>query len=580
MSNMKKNLLIIFCLLAFQAIFVIKTNAQSSDFGVYARGVVVINELMVNPSGELGLPDAEYIELYNTTDYDIDISGWSVSVGNKTGIIGDFVLQSDAFCVLCSKTSFDNDLFTGSVIPLSSWPVLTNSEGHVVLRDGFDIVIDVVDYKLSDFENSFKRNGGWSLERIDVANLSGDCQNWTFSTDKSGGTPMTINSVAATYSDIVEPSIQSVLCSDDGAQLLFSFTEPVDPLSISNTITLNRIKMSVISVSVDDETLSRAVVCLKEPLDHRKIYRLDAFSAKDLAGNDLLFDNVRIAIAEDIDINALIINELMVNSSSSNGDYVEVYNRGNEAFDLKQLYYGRIVDGILRECNRVVDYSRLIFPEDCIVICKDSLAIVEKYEPEFPFLVVSNSKFPNLPQDGVFALCLADGTIVDCVAYSQKMHSDLIADPHDVALERIMTAGNSSDQSNWTSAAGLYGFATPTMRNSQNRDGVIGTQNEIEMTTRIFTPNGDGIDDEMIVSFKLGDCEWNATMTIFSSAGLPVCRPYNNRPMPASGQLLWNGTNEDGQLQAPGTYIVLISLYQNAGKTRQWKRSCVITTER
>jgi hypothetical protein len=40
--------------------------------------------------------------------------------------------------------------------------------------------------------------------------------------------------------------------------------------------------------------------------------------------------------------------------------------------------------------------------------------------------------------------------------------------------------------------------------------------------------------------------------------------------------VIWDGTAEDGSLVKSGIYIIFISLYDDTGKTKQWKKVCAV----
>ena len=68
---MNVNLALVFSVLLFAGILA-PAYAASTDH-------VVINEVDINPPGDDSATISEWVELYNPTDSDIDMSGWSVA---------------------------------------------------------------------------------------------------------------------------------------------------------------------------------------------------------------------------------------------------------------------------------------------------------------------------------------------------------------------------------------------------------------------------------------------------------------------------------------------------------------------
>ena len=157
------------------------------------------------------------------------------------------------------------------------------------------------------------------------------------------------------------------------------------------------------------------------------------------------------------------------------------------------------------------------------------------------------------------------------------MHNPLKRSDHtNVSLERISLTVPTEDESNWTSAAASYHFATPTAPNSQRRDSVATNKAEITIARTVFTPDGDGRDDNLVISTTFTDGLWFATLRIFNAAGDEVACPYNNEALPSTGEILWDGHDSEGSALRPGAYILHISAWQTGGKVKEFKRTCVI----
>ena len=83
----------ILVLMAFGLIAGLSTSAYAQTISDH----VVINEVDTNPFGDDSMTIAEWVELYNPTNSDVDLSGWeiaSTTVLKKTFTIPDGVVLS------------------------------------------------------------------------------------------------------------------------------------------------------------------------------------------------------------------------------------------------------------------------------------------------------------------------------------------------------------------------------------------------------------------------------------------------------------------------------------------------------
>ena len=156
---MNLNLPLLFSILFFVGILA-PVYAQTSE-------TVVINEVDINPPGNVFASISEWIELYNPTDSDIDIGGWeiaSTTVLKKTMTIpSGTVIESGQFLTY----SYQNVWFT-------------DANESVELRDENEIIIDKTPV-FSDLQNDFT-----SWQRIYDGYDFDSSNDWKFATSTAG----------------------------------------------------------------------------------------------------------------------------------------------------------------------------------------------------------------------------------------------------------------------------------------------------------------------------------------------------------------------------------------------------------
>ena len=158
------------------------SELPSSPSDTVKFGDVVVNEVMASPKGAKGLPETDYVELYNTTDHTISLKGWSFIYDGTVIRLPEVPLAANRFAVLYRK---------GKSLPLdkkalglgfSNFPLNMSDEGRqLTLKDSSGTVIHSYTYP--------KAKAGRSIER-------GEGDKWYLSTDPRGGTPGEENSVA------------------------------------------------------------------------------------------------------------------------------------------------------------------------------------------------------------------------------------------------------------------------------------------------------------------------------------------------------------------------------------------------
>lgn len=169
----------------------------------YNKNSIVINEIMFDPSTD----NSEFIEFFNTTDSTIDSGGWTISnEQNKTYFISKFTrnFKPGSYFVFASDSSFLNnyqlDDSSLNIAGVSSFG-MTNNSGLIILKDATGNTIDSIRYFESWHNPNFTITKNVSLEKINPYLNGNDGDNWSSSTNTSGASPGTENSIFTTAAE-------------------------------------------------------------------------------------------------------------------------------------------------------------------------------------------------------------------------------------------------------------------------------------------------------------------------------------------------------------------------------------------
>ena len=108
-------------------------------------------------------------------------------------------------------------------------------------------------------------------------------------------------------------------------------------------------------------------------------------------------------------------------------------------------------------------------------------------------------------------------------------------------LYEVITPTN--DANNWSYAATAVGYATPTYQNSMAISSRP-NENELSLEPEIFSPNGDGYNDLLLIKYTNSEPAGTATVRIFNRSGQLVKGLVNNELMSSEGFFTWNGFDE------------------------------------
>jgi hypothetical protein len=543
-----------------------------------ARFDAVIGEIMADPSPQVGLPNAEFIEIKNVSGRDLNMTGWRLSTSSATsGAFPNYTLPADSFLILTSTSNAS--LFTsfGRVVGIPSFPSLANDGTILSLTSKEGVTIHAVSYTLSWYQNAVKEEGGWSLEMIDTKNPCGGMNNWKASTDATGGTPGKKNSADGATNDQTPPQLLNTY-SIDSETIVAVFDEPLDSTFASETSNYSISNNNVVTALAQSPFFDRVVLKISTPLQLKTTYTLTANNVRDCKGNTIAaFNKAKTGLAEEALASDIVINEILFNPKPNAFDYVELYNKGNKVVDASKIYIAnRNSSGVINSAKKLSETPYYIFPADYIVITEDATSLMKEYLVQNPLNVLTISSLPSYPDDkGTVVIANSQGEVVDEVNYSEKWHFALISDAEGVALERLDPSGISNDAGNWHSAASTSGYGTPTFKNSQYQQ--TGTINAaIEIRPKIFSPDNDGYEDVATINYQVDEAGYVANTTIFNSSGRAVRYFVKNATLGLKGSWNWDGLDEKNQKLPIGTYVIYTEIFNLQGKKKQFKNTVVL----
>jgi len=562
-----------------EANILVETYDEFSFYQVQAFDIV-INEIMADPDPPRELPVAEYVELYNTTLLPIDLTNWKIEIGNTIKTFPGLCIPPDGYLIICKESTLG--LYGPIVQLLTSSTSISNEGSTIILKNEKSNIISTVTYSKNWFENSFKEEGGWSLEQIDPSNPCGGKDNWKASVDMEGGTPGRKNSVFADNADHIAPEMLRIGIINERSIQLY-YTEPLDSsslLSPSNFRIDNNIDiLETIAVGPD---FSSVILNLEENLQTGVTYYLTINdTVTDCVGNIIpLYSSIMFGLPIIPVFNDIVINEILFNPKDyivNGNDFVEIYNRSDKVFDIQYLMLSStdpktMISSSYTICNE----SYLLFPEEYLTLTKSAEVVKTQYYTTNPDGFLELSSFPAYNNDeGIVEISLADETLIDKVIYHEDMHFELLNTTDGISLERVSYDRPSFEPTNWHSASGACDFATPAYKNSMFST-FKGGNSTIEISPKIFSPNDSYGNNFLNICYKIDESGFVANITIYNSSGQIIKLIKRNELLGTNGCYTWDGTTEEGNKAAIGIYIVLFEVFNLSGKVERYKKVCVL----
>lgn len=535
---------------------------------------VLLNEIMPDPSPSVGLPEQEYIELYNPTDKLFDLSGCNIS--GATFMPNTFI-QPEGYLVLVSpETSALFEDFPNVVEMASmSSTFLTNGGRELLFSDPSGNNIDRIAYDLSWYDDPSKTDGGWSIERINPEEPCRGGDNWRASVATVGGTPGSQNSVFDLSPDESAPQLNTIIFVDSTTVELV-FDEVLDDASVISagyTVQPELVVFDVENVAPDNV---RIRLTFSEAMVPNQIYSISIIGLTDCSANEFENEgNLQFGRPGPVTSGNLIINEILFNQRTGGSDFVELYNNSNAIISLQDWLLGNLGNDQFRT---ITEEGFVLFPGEYLAVTDDKANIILEY-PLAPenrvYQAVDIPTYNN--SDGQAVLLDPDGNTVDRFDYDENMHFSLLRDVKGVSLERIDFNRPSDDRTNWMSAAENVNWATPGYENSQFMQSAQ-EDGEVWVDPEVFSPDNDGYQDVLNINYRFDQSGLVGNIKIFDSSGRLVRRLMQNELLGTEGVISWDGTGDDMERARVGIHVVYMEVFSSDGYTKGYKLSCVVAS--
>lgn len=529
---------------------------------------ILINEVFIDPTPSVGLPEKEFVEVYNASAAAIELENLSISDADKTYPFPAFALQPGAYLILCKTTDVSYFKDFGSVLGFSSFITLNNEGDEVSLSAASGNLIDRFAYTQTSYA------AGRSLELIDPFYRCNVMSNWQVSLDPRGGTPGIKNSLLQHPVDSLVPAVTEISCvSDSVIRLLFNTSFSVQSVDKAGFL-IDDGNITARASGYSEQT-GELILSASRSMMEGRFYMLSISGLVTCNGTATAPLDKEFVISQQADSLDIVINELMFNPAQGHYDFIELYNASSKFIDLRGWQLANRQNGLISNMKNITVSPLLLYPGSYVVFTPDKEDLWAQYPDSRKGMVVE-TELPSWNDDGGCAILIAPGTTqIDQFNYNADFHFKLLEDKEGVSLERISFQGPTDSRNNWHSAAAAAGFATPGYENSQSYHPASVQNWSIDPVA--FSPNGDGYKDFTAINYVFPTAGKMASVNIYDVQGRQVRRLLSNASLPAQGFIQWDGTDEGSAIAPIGQYIICIEAFDLLGRKEELKKTVVLT---
>ena len=422
-------------------------------------GDIILTEIMVKPSPTLGLlPEKKYIEIYNSTNQYFNANCLILSDQYNLGYLPNYIIKPKEYLAIGYKGDTTDFKFT-HFLGVNSFPSFNQDNDFVILKTKKNHILFQMYYheNLMDIDH---RNGGYSLEKINLKYKNQEIENWS-SNKNIGGSPGKPNDQTEVF---IPQEIKTVEAYHTSDSIYLRVNSTLDPNSNYTAICNGK---NVNLKLVQNEILIGKLPDLFSNYSQITIEKLFEFDSL-ISGNS----PVNISYQYTFNSSKLDFNEILFHNFVGNPDYIEFVNNDTSAIFLEQFVLNIYQDdatSIKHQFPLKNPHRWLLYPQEYICFTSEKAKTLMQFPSSSKHKIIEKSGFPNFTsQSGELGIIHLNSGSIDLTKlhYNAKMHSSFYVETSGISLEKLNENLQSSELNSWSSATQTEQYGTPGKENS------------------------------------------------------------------------------------------------------------------
>ncbi|MGL4631089.1 MAG: lamin tail domain-containing protein [Leadbetterella sp.] len=515
---------------------------------------IQITEIMADPTPSKGLPEREYVEIYNVGTDSVLAKKWTLKYNTSSVSIPDFTIKPKEYIILCRRDYALEFAPYGKTLGLVNFSLLNEGTTLEILNESKESVSKVT------FNKSWytkEKSEGYSLELIAPSISCKGKEAWRSSIDKLAGTPGKVNSQTVFIQDTNPPKLSEFILEGTKLRLAFDENVEVTKNSTLDFIILGNESLKIVGIQNPSDDSRSIDIVFNQTLDPNTKTSL-SFTAKDCLGNVSTKYSIILEPSLPVKKGDIILNEVLFADNENSVEFFELFNTSNETKNIRNLQIN-LKNGD-KTAFKTITPNFLVIPKlEYIVIVKNE----EEFRQKVPikYKSVRALEMPTLPtfnnEGGELRLYNADSSEIDAFRFGNELHSNKLKETSGVSLERSSPNSVATISSNLHSASADVEYQTPGSKNSNQE--IVGSKNKFWLSSKVVSLRSNS--QEMAeLKYELAENGVFATIKIMNRQGQTVQIICNSKLLGTEGSLFWDGNTKNGSPSPTGYYYYQIEL--------------------